>query len=680
MYSGLQSQEPNNSRDGAAEDLSAASLPAGSGPAGQISPAQDDSRWLADQTDICRRYLSASGLLDYAKLRLSAIGSFEPIVMPATQFRMETGPAAPQVSLAGSDGTWKVLYPEPQDLGAEPSSITGVTIRQDGQYAALGVSVGGSDAEQWRICDLSARGSFPERLDGIRYARPEWDPSGALVYARYDGASQDRLAPLGAQSLFRHVPAQAQASDDLIYRGSLVSSRIEHHYCSGRLVILEREGCGPRVDLLVEEPATGSFSAVDLRGVSGLSYAGQEADRIYLTGDDAGLMRGLYAFEPSSGLFQELSLPPAAPGRVLHSAQRLAGGFLLTYLERMAHKAVFFGSDAREIPLPVEGTIHAVGQDGQALLISHSSYATPPRLYRYEIQSAALSEISRASLDVDPQQYVTRVVLCKADDGVEVPISLFYRHGTDPAAPKPALLSAYGGFGEPITRGFSASRLLWADLGGVYAEVGVRGGGDLGESWHRSGAGAEKARAVKDLIQAAEHLTAIGVAETGRLAVTGYSTGGLLAASALLSRPDLFRTGVIHSGLLDIANYPMYTSGPAWRDEFGDPADPPVRAALQEYAPLSILAKGGAAPPALLTTGLGDDKVPPLHTLALAKALQATSSGPVLVLGQPGVGHRIEVSSFPPTGCSQDAAIERKAAEIAFLMDQLGLEEIPETH
>ena len=74
----------------------------------------------------------------------------------------------------------------------------------------------------------------------------------------------------------------------------------------------------------------------------------------------------------------------------------------------------------------------------------------------------------------------------------------------------PMYLGGYGSYGLSSHVAFSSSRFSLVDRGVVYAIAHVRGGGDLGKTWHDEGRMLRKRNTFTDFIAAAEHLVASG--------------------------------------------------------------------------------------------------------------------------------------------------------------------------
>ena len=75
-------------------------------------------------------------------------------------------------------------------------------------------------------------------------------------------------------------------------------------------------------------------------------------------------------------------------------------------------------------------------------------------------------------------------IFAKAEDGVEVPISLVYKKGFKKDGTAPLLLYGYGAYGICSDADFNSSAISLLDRGFVFAIAHIRGGGELGRTWY----------------------------------------------------------------------------------------------------------------------------------------------------------------------------------------------------
>jgi prolyl oligopeptidase len=206
------------------------------------------------------------------------------------------------------------------------------------------------------------------------------------------------------------------------------------------------------------------------------------------------------------------------------------------------------------------------------------------------------------------------------------------------------VLYGYGGFGVPLTPGYSAGILAWVEAGGVYAVANLRGGSEEGEEWHRAGMLGEKQNVFDDFHAAAEHLVAGGWTTTPQLAISGGSNGGLLVGAALTQRPDLFAAVVCSAPLLDMVRYERHGLGATWSVEYGSAQVAEEFGWLHAYSPYHRVVPGTRYPAVLFTVFDGDSRVDPLHARKTCAALQHAGEGvegarPVLLRRERDVGH-----------------------------------------
>lgn len=187
----------------------------------------------------------------------------------------------------------------------------------------------------------------------------------------------------------------------------------------------------------------------------------------------------------------------------------------------------------------------------------------------------------------------------------------------------PRLVEVYGGFGLVELAGYEPSVPAWCALGGQHVTARVR-----------SAPGAAKAGTVADAVAVVRHLG-------GPVVLAGASHGGLVAASAALAEPGLVAGAACTAAPLDPFRIEEHPLGAAWTDELGDPADPAVRAAMEDYAPHLRAARwptGAPYPRWLLTTFDEDTRVAPGPTDRLAAVLAARGA-PVERVRRPAMGH-----------------------------------------
>src|SRR5262249_34010533 len=151
------------------------------------------------------------------------------------------------------------------------------------------------------------------------------------------------------------------------------------------------------------------------------------------------------------------------------------------------------------------------------------------------------SRLIRASkVKFNPDDYVVEQVFFKSKDGTRVPMFITRKKDMPFDGSNPTILYGYGGFNISLTPSFSVSRIAWLEMGGVYAQANLRGGGEYGKQWHKAGTKDKKQNVFDDFIAAAEYLIDKKYTNSKKLAIKGGSNGGLLVGACMIQRPDLF--------------------------------------------------------------------------------------------------------------------------------------------
>jgi prolyl oligopeptidase len=244
---------------------------------------------------------------------------------------------------------------------------------------------------------------------------------------------------------------------------------------------------------------------------------------------------------------------------------------------------------------------------------------------------------------------------------------LTYKKGLKLDGQNPVLLYAYGGFDISLTPAFSVPNVVWLEMGGVYAQPNLRGGGEYGEEWHQAGMKLKKQNVFDDFIAAAEWLIANKYTSTPKLAIRGGSNGGLLIGACITQRPDLFGATLPEVGVMDMLRFQKFTIGWAWTSDYGSSDDPEDFKALYAYSPLHNLKPGTKYPPTLIATSDHDDRVVPGHSFKFAATMQADQAGPAPVL------IRIETKAGHGAGKSITKLIDETADTWSFLAHNLDM-------
>jgi len=229
------------------------------------------------------------------------------------------------------------------------------------------------------------------------------------------------------------------------------------------------------------------------------------------------------------------------------------------------------------------------------------------------------------------------------------------------------MLYGYGGFNISLTPGFSVSRLVFLEQGGVFAMPNLRGGGEYGEEWHKAGTKLQKQNVFDDFIAAAEYLIAEGYTTPEKLAIHGGSNGGLLVGACMTQRPELFRVALPAVGVMDMLRFHKFTIGWAWTGDYGSSDNEEEFRYLLGYSPLHNLVPETCYPATLVTTADHDDRVVPAHSFKFIARLQEVQdcAHPVLI--------RIETKAGHGAGKPTAKRIEEAADMYAFMMYNLGM-------
>jgi prolyl oligopeptidase len=658
----------------------------------------DPYRWLED-TDSAETHawVEAENKLTFGYLeqipyrqaiheRLTKLWNYERFTTPSQHggryfFQHNTGLQQQNVLLVAEslNAEPRVLF-DPNTLSPDGTvALAGTAISDDGKLMAYGIATSGSDWNEWHVRDVDTGKDLPDDLKWVKFSGASWTKDGkGFYYSRYAEPTGATLRDTNYfQKLYFHRLGTAQSEDKLIYERPDVKEMMFGGGVSddGRyLIITVVKDTSSKNSLYYKDLTQPDSPVVKLIDTFEAQYSFIDNDGpVFWFQTDLDAPRGrviaIDTRHPERANWK--TLIAQGPDK-LEFANTISNSFFLGYLkdarsEVRVHDLT--GAFLRNVDLPGIGTSAGFGgkRSDKETFYAFTSFITPATVYRYDPQAGKSSVYRQPKVDFDPARYETKQIFYNSKDGTRVPMFLTYKKGIKLDGQNPTLLYAYGGFDINLTPFFSVPNLVWLEMGGIYAQPNLRGGGEYGEEWHQAGMKLKKQNVFDDFIAAAEWLIANKYTSTPKLAIRGGSNGGLLVGACVTQRPDLFGATLPEVGVMDMLRFHKFTIGWAWTSDYGSSDNADDFKALYAYSPLHNLKPGTKYPPTLIATSDHDDRVVPGHSFKFAATMQADQAGPAPIL------IRIEVKAGHGAGKSITKLIDETADTWAFLAHNLNM-------
>jgi len=551
------------------------------------------------------------------------------------------------------DGEPKILI-DPNTLSEDGTvALSGAAVSNDGRHLAYGVSDAGSDWQTWHIRRVDDGVDLEDRIEWVKFSGASWDKATeGFYYSRYDAPEDDLLKQANYyHKLYYHKMGTPQSEDRLIYeRPDQKEWGFDGQVTEdGRyLIIYVWHGTASENGVFYLDLDEPSSNVVELLSNFDAEYelVGNDGSKFYFKTDQGAPQNRLITIDitkPNPEFWQEL-VPEDADK--LEFAYYVGGRFISIYLHHAAHKVRFFlpdGTPDGELSLPGLGMV--LGFSGRAddleTFFKFSNFTKPGTIYRFNTNTRVREIFRDPDVSFEPGDYVTKQVFYESKDGTGVPLFISHRRDIKITGDTPTYLYGYGGFNNSQDLSFSVPNLVWMEMGGIFAQAHIRGGGEYGRAWHEGGMKHNKQNVFDDFIAAAEYLIDEGYTRTARLAIGGRSNGGLLIGACLTQRPDLFGVCLPNVGVLDMLRFHKFTIGWAWVSDYGSPENREDFETIRAYSPYHNIHLGEVYPPTMVLTGDHDDRVFPAHSFKFAAALQAAQGGeaPVLIRIETRAGH-----------------------------------------
>ncbi|TRW49019.1 S9 family peptidase [Aliidiomarina halalkaliphila] len=284
--------------------------------------------------------------------------------------------------------------------------------------------------------------------------------------------------------------------------------------------------------------------------------------------------------------------------------------------------------------------LNHVRSNGDLTLIGHHA-SHPTEVFR--VIGGELTRLTDSNPWLaDIRQPRQEVIVHEARDGLRLEGILVYPHNYQPGTPVPVIMSIHGGPEAHVRNGWnnSYSNPIWyaAQQGFATFFPNYRGSTGRGVNFSKLGQNDYAGKEFDDIVDAKEHLVAIGLADPERVGITGGSYGGYASAWGATKQTEHFAASVMFVGIsnnlskfgtTDIPNemHLVHARSYPWDKWQWYLERSPIYWAEQARTPILIM------------HGAEDTRVHPSQSMELYRYLKVHGNVPVRLVLYPGEGH-----------------------------------------
>ena len=305
--------------------------------------------------------------------------------------------------------------------------------------------------------------------------------------------------------------------------------------------------------------------------------------------------------------------------------------------------------------------------------VAWESMATQGKIYEYDVLTKEKKLVKEVEIPSghDPDKYVVERLKAKSHDGRMIPITLVRRKDIMLDSKSKMVLYAYGAYKHSVGVSFSSSRFCLVDRGIIFAIAHVRGGGEMGEHWHKEALFERKKNSFLDYIAVANHLIEQKYTYKSGICFLGGSAGGLTGTAVANMAPELFFSMLLLVPFCDplttMLNEKLPLTPSEW-ELWGNPIkSKKYFESILSYSPYNNLRRT-SYPPMLVTTSLFDSRVlysEPIKYVAKLRELKSDKNLQLLKCKMKAASHG------GPSG--RDNSIKELAEEFSFILKTAGI-------
>lgn len=304
-----------------------------------------------------------------------------------------------------------------------------------------------------------------------------------------------------------------------------------------------------------------------------------------------------------------------------------------------------------------------LSRDGSTVVVAVEGPGQPRALWRLDTRTDTWLRVTAVPEMPDHPLVAPTLETFEGYDGLPLTGWLYRPPGR--SAPGPAVVHLHGGPEAQERPTFSAQHQALVAAGIAVFAPNIRGSSGFGRAFSHADDLHGRRGAFDDVARCAELLVETGVAEPGRIAVTGRSYGGYLTLVSLAFDPGRFAAGVDVCGMSDLLTFYRDTEpwiGAAAETKYGHPEHD--RALLAELSPLRAVDR--IRVPLLVVHGEHDTNVPVGEARQVVAALRRLGRD-VEYLELPGEGHEYR---------REESRLQLVSQMVAFLTAALGVDAV----
>jgi len=667
--------------------------------------SQEVKDWRKKQEEFTDKYLHENKYWNKVKSRLIELQNYDLYTIP----QIANGKYFYTQTLAGENKARIIMYDVKSDqaeividgrkIFSDSTNFGGLT---NGRTPLFSASPNGEkliystakEQSRWyslEIMDLKNYKTFPEKISGLNTLGSSiaWNKnSSGFYYIKFDTPQAGMEATAAAENpqIFFHEIGTGQNEDVLIWHNPDQKNWIYFIQTSedGKyLIITVNEGSSTETKIFYKELSSPESQIKQLlKNVNaGYTYLGSEDNIFYFyTNHNAPNGRIISSDINKSGNIKEL-VPQMEES--ISGLSQVGGNaigyfgkkFVLLYTKDGNPFVKIFDNTGKfltKTDLPKGGTIwggFSGRQNYDKVFFQFLGLVDPSSLFVLDLNSGKYELFKRSTLpNFNPDLFEVSQVFYESKDGTKVPMFIAHKKELKLDGNNPALLYAYGQFGWISFMWYQPHIISFLEMGGIYAQPSIRGGGVYGEPWHKAGIGLKEQNSVDDYISAIDWLIDNKYTSSSKFIGTGGSASAPLIGSVINQRPDLLKAAIIDRPALDMIRFHKFTIAKFWIQEFGSPENKDEFEILFSLSPYHNLKKGNCYPSVLIMSGDKDEITPPFHAYKYTAKLQESQDckdNIVLLKNMKNAGHNF--------GADFETNVDSRTSEIVFIIKTLGL-------